>query len=95
MIKVVAKSGYLEKDMNDVSKLIDELIACTKKEHGCISYEFCQSVENPNIYAFIETWETMEDLIAHTKSEHYARIGPQLKEFKNEEFKLEIYNTLK
>ena len=95
MIKVVAKSGFLEKDMDDVFKLIDELIACTKEEHGYVSYEFCQSVEDPELYSFIETWETMEDLIAHSQSEHYGRIGPQLQEFKSAEHKLEIFKVLK
>lgn len=95
MIKVVAKSEYLEKDMDEVLKLVEELISCTKEEHGFITYEFCQDVENPDLYAFIESWESMEDLVAHSQSEHYSRIAPQLKELKSVEYKLEIYKHLK
>lgn len=95
MIKVVAKNEFREEDMEKVMPIIEELIACTKQEKGYVSYEFCKSVDNPNLYSFIETWETIEDLVAHSKSEHYTRLGPQMKEFKQADYPIDIFSVMK
>ncbi|CAN5420688.1 putative quinol monooxygenase [soil metagenome] len=45
-------------------------MAETHKEKGCISYELHASVNNPDVFVFVERWETRDDLTAHSRAPH-------------------------
>ena len=49
-----------------------KMIAPTRAEKGCISYDLTHSQSDPSIYAFIEKWESKEILDAHMKTEHFT-----------------------
>ena len=57
-----------------------ELVAFSLHDKGVINYDFLQSVTNDDRFMIIETWENEEALKAHSESEHFRRIVPQLKE---------------
>ncbi|MDE6296890.1 MAG: antibiotic biosynthesis monooxygenase, partial [Muribaculaceae bacterium] len=40
-----------------------------------------QSKTNDDRYMIIETWESREDLKAHSKSEHFKRLVPELEKY--------------
>jgi len=48
-----------------------KLIAPTHLEEGCIEYNMYQDNENPNLFIFIENWESEELLQKHMKTEHF------------------------
>jgi len=80
MLKVVAKMSFAPEAMEKVMPLVEELVAATVKEEGCISYNFCLEAEATDSYAMIESWATKEALDAHSSSEHFIRILPQLRD---------------
>jgi len=45
--------------------------AC-QKEFGCISYEYFQSISDPNQVVLMQEWESAEDLQGHYQTEHMA-----------------------
>ena len=57
-----------------------ELVAFSLHDKGVINYDFLQSVTNDDRFMIIETWENEDALKAHSESEHFRRIVPQLKE---------------
>ena len=82
MVRVVA-TLYIKSEHIDAAKpLFRELIEETRKEKGCIEYRLHEKEDEPGFYAFIEEWESMEDLKNHSNSEHYKRIVPQVGSFK-------------
>jgi quinol monooxygenase YgiN len=95
MIKVVARNNLKEGSKDDVLKLVDELIEKTRLEAGCISYELFQSQSDPNEITFIETWESAGALDAHTQTEHFTRIIPQLAVYKTTNAPIGIYTLIK
>jgi quinol monooxygenase YgiN len=42
----------------------------TLKELGCLSYDLHQSLSDPDIFVFVERWETREALDAHMSTPH-------------------------
>ncbi len=42
----------------------------TLKEKGCLAYDLHQSFADPDRLVFVETWETRDDLTAHSKQPH-------------------------
>ena len=62
-------------------EVASELVAFSLRDKGCIGYDLYQSKTNDDRYMIIETWETEEDLKAHTETEHYKRLSPELHKY--------------
>ena len=45
-------------------------MAETHKEKGCVSYELHASVNDPDVFVFVERWETRDDLTSHSRAPH-------------------------
>lgn len=95
MIKVVAKNGFKAEDIDTVIPMIEEMIECTRKEDGCISYELFRLESDPTVLTFIETWESKESLDSHLNSEHFKRIAPKVDGYKVQGYGLDIYTLVK
>ena len=94
MIKVVARTLVREDCIEAYHALAKELVAETRKESGNISYTLNQSVENQQLHAMIEVWESREALDAHMASEHFKRLVPQMGEYAEEKYPLELYSEV-
>ena len=82
MVKVVAQSTLLSGKVQEAIKVYEELVAKTREEEGCITYELYQDEKNPSILTMIEEWESREALDKHMKTEHFLRIVPIVEKFK-------------
>ena len=51
----------------------------TRKEKGCVTYSVYPSLENDQEIFVFETWETQEDLTAHTKTPHFLEFSEKRK----------------
>lgn len=94
MIKVIARTLVREECIEAYHTLAKELVTETQKESGNISYTLNQSVENKKLHAMIEVWESGEALDAHMASEHFKRIVPQMAEYAEEKYPLELYSEV-
>lgn len=79
MIKIVVKSVYKPGSWEKLTPLYQELLEKTGKEEGCVEYSLFIDVKDENTTILIENWASQEALDAHSQSEHYARIVPQLR----------------
>lgn len=91
MLKVVAKNMFEKENLEKVIALYQELIAETRKEQGCISYELYQDIDNPCIFAVIETWENKACLEAHFEAAHFKRLVPEIGKLKISEKDMHVY----
>ncbi|MDE6298635.1 MAG: antibiotic biosynthesis monooxygenase [Muribaculaceae bacterium] len=60
-----------------------ELVAFSLRDKGCISYDLYGSLTNSDRLMIVETWESSEDLKAHSESEHFKRLVPELENLAN------------
>ena len=58
--------------------LMEDMQTLSRKEFGCISYEYFQSISEPNQVVLMQEWQTMEDLQGHYQTEHMAEFLIQL-----------------
>ncbi|MBI3664261.1 MAG: antibiotic biosynthesis monooxygenase [Acidobacteria bacterium] len=57
--------------MEDLVKLIlQQLVAETRTEEGCINYDLHQSTTDPGVFLFYENWENRDHLERHSESAH-------------------------
>ncbi|TDQ59562.1 quinol monooxygenase YgiN [Mesocricetibacter intestinalis] len=80
MIIVIARFRVKPAATQNFIAECNRLITETRKEQGCISYKLHQDREQANDFAFIEYWDSKEDLERHSASAHFAEIVPQLAE---------------
>lgn len=51
---------------------LEKLIAITRAEDGCLTYDLHQDNDNPAHFMFYETWESRELWQAHMQAPHLA-----------------------
>lgn len=82
MIYVIMKSVVKEGKLVEYKQLSAKMVEETKKEAGCVFYESCEAIDNPNSQTVIEKWESQEALDAHMKTAHFTEIVPKLRELR-------------
>ena len=59
---------------------VDKLLAVaqpnlegTRKEKGCISYDFHVKTDDPNTIVVVERWESRDNLTSHMQQPHFLK----------------------
>lgn len=84
MIIIVAKTKFKEDALDTLLPLLEELIAKSRAEEGCITYDLYQDIDTPTVLTFIEEWKDQEAIDLHNSSEHFTRIIPKLGSYAEE-----------
>ncbi len=85
--RLVAKPGK-EDALRSVLK---GLIAPTRKESGCITYEMLQNKENSREFTFVEEWKDEAALEAHFATDHIKNALAKFPELLAEDLDLRKY----
>ena len=64
--RIKAKRKYAER----VKQELAGLIAPTRREQGCLTYDLYQNVDDRSLFLFHEIWESQALLEEHWKSDH-------------------------
>ena len=81
------------KDMNNKDALravATELVEKSRGDEGCIAYDFFESATIGNHMMICETWAGEKELDAHSASEHFTTLVPQMEALA--EMKLERFD---
>ena len=79
-IRVVALMNVRPEKLDETLGAFDPLVAATRQEEGCITYELLQNVEDPNDLTFVEEWSSAEALQAHFETEHFKAVAARADE---------------
>jgi len=77
MIRLVSRGQFKPESVEKFKKLAKILVAASVQEEGCIHYELCQEMDEPNILAFIEDWKDQAAIDLHNNTAHFTTIVPQ------------------
>lgn len=72
MIKVMATLISKADTVEDTKAALSSLVAPTRDEAGCISYELFQSDADPTEFVTVEEWSDQASIDAHMGSDHIA-----------------------
>jgi len=70
-LTVVAKVTAKKDSVDNVKSELLKLITPTRKENGCIEYSLHQDNDDPAVFVFYETWESLTCLENHTNTDHF------------------------
>ncbi|MGE4548070.1 MAG: putative quinol monooxygenase [Intestinibacillus sp.] len=77
MIKIVAKAKVKPENKAKFIELAKPLVAASQAEEGNVSYNLHESLEDPNVMAFIEVWKDQAAIDFHNATAHFTTICPQ------------------
>ena len=60
------------------------IVADSRAETGCINYDFHQSIDDPGVFLWHETWINKEAIEAHARSEHFKQFSAAIKDLTEE-----------
>jgi quinol monooxygenase YgiN len=93
-IKVVAREKLKSGAKDAALEIFREMIELTRKEKGCVAYNLHEALDNPDVLAMIEIWESKEALDAHMNSEHFKRLIPKVGAYIAEPSQIEVFKEI-
>lgn len=90
-MKIINATFFIKKDKREVFLSdIKDLIKSTRQEEGCIEYHLYESMEAPNTFVMVETWENQEAIDNHNQNPLLQKLGQNLPEYSEKELDLKI-----
>lgn len=81
-IRVVAQVVARTEKISEVQTILQEIIAPTRQETGCLSYQLLHHRSNPAVFLFIEEWADEQAIDTHFGTAHIqqalAKVMPML-----------------
>ena len=94
MIKIIADFKVKEDSAEKFMELAKEIVECTRKEEGNISYHLHENIKDNNQFTFVEEWKDKDAIEFHNNSEHFTRIIPEIGALLAEEPVIKIYKEV-
>ena len=78
MIFIAAKFRVLPEHADRWIEIAEEFTSATRREPGCLWYDWSRSVEDPTEYVLLEAFRDEQAGAAHVQSEHFRQAQQQL-----------------
>lgn len=69
------------------------IVETTRNEPGNISYELYASIDDEEIFIFLEEWKDSASLATHVKTPQFAELGKLIQEYTAEKPRIKKYET--
>ena len=71
MIQLIARIEAHPNQGEQLASIIEGVIAPSRAEAGCLTYQTHRAINNPNVFYFYEQWRDQDAFDAHVASNHY------------------------
>jgi quinol monooxygenase YgiN len=92
-VRVIARFEARKGKEDQLSALLQSMLAPTHAEPGCRVYELYESDSSGRFY-FYETWESQDALDQHAATPHFKRLKHGAPELVKEPFQVDILKTI-
>ncbi|MGI8812923.1 MAG: putative quinol monooxygenase [Pyrinomonadaceae bacterium] len=93
--RVVARFVAKPSSVEDVKRILTDMIDPTRAEDGCITYELLQNSADPTDFTFVEEWDSKADLDRHAVSEHIKMGRELVKEHLARDSDVRVYTLIR
>ncbi|MEP7212955.1 MAG: putative quinol monooxygenase [Acidobacteriota bacterium] len=94
-VRVVAHFVAKPESVEDVKRILTDMIDPTRAEDGCVTYELLQNAADPTDFTFIEEWTSKANLDRHAVSDHLKTGRELVKEHLAKESDVRVYTLVK
>ncbi|MFN6962219.1 MAG: putative quinol monooxygenase [Pyrinomonadaceae bacterium] len=93
-IRVVARFAARPDRVEDVKRILSEMVGPTRREYGCITYELLQNAGDPTDFTFVEEWTSKPALDEHARSPHIQTGRAALEGLLQRDAEIAVYNLV-
>jgi quinol monooxygenase YgiN len=79
-IHVIARHWARPETVDEVRRILFELIEPSRAEVGCLKYELLQNADDPADFTFVETFASDDALKVHAAASYIAGLAARLKD---------------
>jgi quinol monooxygenase YgiN len=94
-VRVVAHFVAKAESVDDVKRILTDMIDPTRAEEGCVTYELLQNAADPTDFTFVEEWNSKADLDRHAESDHIKTGRELVKVHLSKESDVRVYTLVK
>ena len=77
-VRVVARFIAKPESVEEVKRILSEMVEPTRSEDGCITYDLLHNVDDPTDFTFVEEWSSRADLDRHVLREELPDLAGEL-----------------
>ena len=94
-VRVVARFAAKPGSVDDVKRILIDMIEPTRSESGCVTYELLQNAADPTDLTFVEEWASLADLDRHAASAHIDAGRRLVREHLAKDADVRVYTLVK
>ena len=94
MLFVYAKVVIPTINQEKFKVLANTLVENTRKETGCVSYNFCELKDIKNVFAFAEKWQDKTALDNHLNSPAFKEIIGKISALASSELEVNVHEII-
>jgi quinol monooxygenase YgiN len=89
-IVLIARLKVKKDSVEQAKQAALAIVNDSRREKGCLNYDFHQAIDDETIFIWHETWENKEAIDAHGKSEHFDAFSKQIKDLISEPLQITL-----
>lgn len=89
-IVLIARLKVKKDSVEQAKQAALAIVEDSRREKGCLNYDFHQAIDDETVFIWHETWENKEAIDAHGKSEHFAAFSRQVKDLTSEPLQITL-----
>jgi quinol monooxygenase YgiN len=93
-IHVIARHTARPETIDDVRRILLELIEPSRAEPGCLKYELFQNADAPADFTFMEAFASDEALKAHAAAPYISGLAARLKDLVARPSEVRLYRAI-
>ena len=74
MILVTARVVIKPESRDELLPILTEVQAASRRDDGCESYGYFESIDEPNVFSAVEMWRDQDALAEHLKQPHIRKL---------------------
>jgi quinol monooxygenase YgiN len=88
---IIARFFIKSESITDFKVFANEIIAETRKEEGCISYNLFQNINDNSEFVFVEEYRDEDAMKIHSGSAYLSEFRAKIKDFHSKDRIVEIF----
>lgn len=93
MVVLVARCRLLTERRAEAYEACEAMLAPSRAEPGCISYEFFVHPDDPDYISFVEEWQSNDALQEHFATDHFQAFYAAMQGMMTEPADIRIYDV--
>jgi quinol monooxygenase YgiN len=94
MCTVIAYFYAKPEKVEEVEKILQNFVAQTRQEPGCVNYDLHRADDDPNVFVFYENWRCREDWNVHNQRPFLKSFLDKRTEYLTKDIEVKTYTML-